>query len=839
MGLDRRTFLQRAGLALASLGISETVLSLLGDKSLAVPLFDRYFQALAQSGGRKLALLVGINQYPRGTALGGCVTDVELQRELLIHRFGFNASDILTLTDTQATRENIETAFIEHLTEQAKAGDVVVFHFSGYGSRVKMASPRYEVRGERQEEESGLPVAYGVNSLVPVDSLLATKGVPTANDLLEETLVLLLRSLATDHVTTVLDTSHNETDSVLQGNLRVRSCPNPPADSPSPEELAFQEQLLSRLNTSWEQLKKPKSQNQQPGIVLAAAGPSQPAAEAQWSGFSAGLFTYALTQYLWQAAPATTVQISLSRAAGMVNQLVGKEQQPQLITQERIHQPLLAYYLPTDPTIGADGVVTAVEESGRSVQLWLAGLPATVLEYYGANSLFTLSRQNAIAALPSEAEDKKPETGQIIEPIPNPRFPTAKPPQLLVRSKEGLTARARIISHSIADNSQLQVGQLVQEAVRVLPRNLGLTIALDASLERIERVDATSAFSSVPSVSSVVVVGEQPADYLFGKVSLTQDTDSDPTQTEGDDSSMRAEGYGLFSLAHNPIQNTTGEAGEAVKSAVNRLIPKLKTLLAAKWLRLTANEGSSRLGIRASIEMIAPEQVVVMQQQTLRAASSPKQCPPLCDSPKAGGVTGLRALVDKKTAPDLATPWAEGSVPTLPIGSRIRYRLENYSEYPVYFMLIGLDTSSSAIALYKIQSFQEVQFSENKPPLKNAVIAPGETLVLPQSSADTDWVVPGPAGLAEIQLICSRAPFTKAVAALEAAKRPKGEGDRIGDLYNPLEVVQAVLQDLHKASAMQMATTSSYAPDSISAVSDTYALDVNAWATLSFIYQVA
>ncbi len=832
MGLDRRTFLQRAGLALASLGISETVLSLLGDKSLAVPLFDRYFQALAQSGGRKLALLVGINQYPRGTALGGCVTDVELQRELLIHRFGFNASDILTLTDTQATRENIETAFIEHLTEQAKAGDVVVFHFSGYGSRVKMASPRYEVRGERQEEESGLPVAYEVNSLVPVDSLLATKGVPTANDLLEETLVLLLRSLATDHVTTVLDTSHNETESVLQGNLRVRSCPNPPADSPSPEELAFQEQLLSRLNTSWEELKKPKSLKRMPGIVLAAAGPSQSATEAQWNGFSAGLFTYALTQYLWQAAPATTVQISVSRAAGMVNQLVGKEQQPQLITQERIHQPLLAYYLPPDPSIGADGVVTTVEESGRSVQLWLAGLPATVLEYYGANSLFTLSRQNAIASLPSEAEDNK-EQGNFTP------LASAKPPQLLVRSKEGLTARARIISHSIADNSQLQVGQLVQEAVRVLPRNLGLTIALDATLERIERVDATSAFANVPSVSSVVVVGEQPADYLFGKVTSSQDTDSAPTQTDGDDSSIRAVGYGLFSLAHNPIQNTTGEAGEAVKSAVNRLIPKLKTLLAAKLLRLTANEGSSRLGIRASIELIAPEQVVVMQQQTLRAASSPKQCPPLCDSPKAGGVTALRALVDKKTARDVTAPWGEGSVPKLPIGSRIRYRLENYSEYPVYFMLIGLDTSSSAIALYKIQSFQEAQFSENKPPLKNAVIAPGETLVLPQSSADSDWVVPGPAGLAEIQLICSRAPFTKAVAALEAAKRPKGEGDRIGDLYNPLEVVQAVLQDLHKASAMQMATTSSYAPDSISAVSDTYALDVNAWATLSFIYQVA
>jgi hypothetical protein len=185
MGLKRRTFLQNAGLALASLGISETVLSLMGDKSLAVPLLDRYFQALAQSGGRKLALIVGINQYPRSTALGGCVTDVELQRELLIHRFGFKSSDILTLTDSQATRENIETAFIEHLTEQAKAGDVVLFHFSGYGSRVKMASPRQEVGGNRQEEESELPLAsrlsppaYEVNSLGAGRWHLANKGCP-------------------------------------------------------------------------------------------------------------------------------------------------------------------------------------------------------------------------------------------------------------------------------------------------------------------------------------------------------------------------------------------------------------------------------------------------------------------------------------------------------------------------------------------------------------------------------------------------------------------------------------------------------------------------------------
>lgn len=812
MGLKRRTFLQQAGLVLTALGVSETVLSLLGEKSLAVPLLDRYFQVLAQPSGRKLALLVGINQYPHSTTLGGCVTDVELQRELLIHRFGFNASDILTLTDSQATRENIEMAFIEHLTEQAKAGDVVLFHFSGYGSRVKIS----------EESQTNNPLRLS-NSLVPVDGILPTKGELSANDLLEETLVLLLRSLATDHVTTVLDTSYTSAREVLQGNLRVRSSPNPPTTAPSPEELAFQQQIRLRSNSEGKKLTNSESLNQMPGIVLAAAGPSQLATEAQWHGFSAGLFTYALTQHLWQAAPATTIQISLSRAAGTVNQLVGKEQQPRLIAQKSLDQPLLAYYLPPDPSIGADGVITAVEEKGRTVQLWLAGLPATVLEYYGINSLLSLPpNQIAIQELKVEGnlENSKPSNLQPSTP---------EKPQLQIRSKEGLTAKARFVEISGTDHYELQVGQLVQEAVRVLPRNLGLTLALDANLERIERVDATSAFSTIHVVSSVVTAGEQPADYLFGKVSLPQPaaptpaaslSDSVPSGTEASVSFVRTEGYGLFYLAREPIRNTAGDVGEAVKSAVNRLTPKLKTLLAAKLLRLTANEGSSRLGIRASLEIITPKPKVVMQRETLRASPSSS------------------VLADEKTDRGLTSRIGEGSILSLPIGTRIQYRLENYSDRPIYFMLLGFDTSSNAIAFYKIQSSPEAEESENKIPLTNAAIAPGETLTLPKSLEASSWVVSGPVGLTEIQLICSREPFTKALAALEAARRPKGNGEQIGDLFNPLEVAQAVLQDLHQASTMLMAKTSSYALDSIGTVSDIYILDVNAWATLSFIYQV-
>ncbi|NER19602.1 MAG: DUF4384 domain-containing protein [Symploca sp. SIO1C2] len=783
MGLNRRNFLQKAGLGLAALGVSETVLSLLGDHSLAVPLLDRYFQVLAQPNGRKLALLVGINKYPGNISLAGCLTDVELQKELLIHRFGFKAGDILTLTNSQANREDIETAFVEHLTKQAKAGDVVVFHFSGYGSRLQKID----------ESAPNNPPSIQ-NSWVPVDGALPTKSGQLANYLLEETLVLLLRSLATDQVTTVLDTSYTSPESSFQGNLRVRSYPRSPKQKASSGELAFQEQIRGRFKSASEQWQQAKMLKPLPAVVLAAASSDEVAMEAPWNGFSAGLFTYALTQYLWQATPATTIHTSLSSTAGTVKQLAAR-QQPQLISQQTPQKSLLNYYLPTASSVGADGVVTAVEDNGKTAQLWLAGLPAIVMEYYSNNSLLKIDSASASV-------------------------------QLQIRSKEGLTAKAKLVSASVGDNEQLEVGQLIQESVRVLPHNLGLTVALDSNLQRIERVDATSAFAAISSVSSVVTTSEQPADYLFGQVLAVYTAALSET-----DPSVKKDGYGLFYLSGDLIRNTTGTTGEAVKSAVNRLTNKLDTLLAAKLLRLTANEGSSRLGVRASLEVVSPEPRLVMQKETWRSSSLTSQCPPLCDlSTAEEGVTTSSATQPNTYYGDLKLGMSEGAIPTLEMGNRIKYRIENYSDQPVYFMMLGLDSSSNAIALYQIQPLATASQSNNKPTLKEGMILPGETLTIPQDNTASDWTISGLPGIAEIQLICSLAPFPKAIKALQAARYPQGEGERIGDLFHPLPIVQALLQDLHDASAV--------APELIGSISDNYALDVNAWATLSFIYQV-
>ncbi|MCC5602963.1 caspase family protein [Nostoc favosum] len=708
--MERRTFLHRIGSILAVLGVTEAEWLTLG---------NRYYQALAQPSPRKLALLIGINQYPQIPALNGCLTDVELQRELLIHRFGFQGSDILTLTEEQASREFIEAAFLDHLGKQAKPGDVVLFHFSGYGSRVKLETSANTMQ----------------NALVAANVDQDIQDEKIVNYILEETLLLLLRSLPTDRVTAVLDTSYYAPSTVL--GLKIRALQESVAKL-AVEELDFLKQLKTQKLSST------------PIVLAATSEPNQSAREGLFSGFSAGLFTYALTQYLWEFTPATTIQVALWDVENSLSKL-GSKQQPGLLSSQK-NADITS--LQPDGIIGAEGVVSAIEEDGKTVHLWLAGLPPQVLLYYGVNSRLTLATTE----------------------------------QLVLRSRTGLTAKAQI--SKIEGANPLQVGQFVQEAVRVLPRNIHLKIALDTGLERIERVDATSAFAGFSHVSTLVA-GEKPADYVFAKLQEI------PSR------------YGLFSLGGELIPNTVGELGEAVKLTVQRLAPKLSTLFAAKLWRLTENQGSSRLPLKATLEIISgisPQ--MVMQRETIRTFKPE---------------TSIQKSLQTRLIASLPTA-------IVPIGSRMQYRVENQSDRPVYLILLGLNNNHTAIAFYSWETPQEPNTADTKPLLKEVVIAPGKTLTLPQTNSASEWLISGPACFCEQQLVFSSAPFSETLAALNTVKYSTAEQQPIGSLLNPLDVAQALLQDLHNASALKAEMNGTAA--------DSYILDVNNWASLSFSFQV-
>ncbi len=83
------------------------------------------------------ALLVGLNRYPDPeNTLRGCINDVRQVSDLLHSRFGFAADgSIRLLTDARATTAAIVDR-LHWLLDGARAGDVLVFHYSGHGSQV-------------------------------------------------------------------------------------------------------------------------------------------------------------------------------------------------------------------------------------------------------------------------------------------------------------------------------------------------------------------------------------------------------------------------------------------------------------------------------------------------------------------------------------------------------------------------------------------------------------------------------------------------------------------------------------------------------------------------------
>jgi len=85
------------------------------------------------------ALCVGINQFKNYSSsnLQGCVNDAKDMGALLKDLLGFTAGDIITLTDTQATKANILNN-LKSMVADAKAGkySYLVFSLSSHGTQV-------------------------------------------------------------------------------------------------------------------------------------------------------------------------------------------------------------------------------------------------------------------------------------------------------------------------------------------------------------------------------------------------------------------------------------------------------------------------------------------------------------------------------------------------------------------------------------------------------------------------------------------------------------------------------------------------------------------------------
>ncbi|MEB3181989.1 MAG: caspase family protein, partial [Nostocaceae cyanobacterium] len=515
---------------------------------------DRYAQVLAQPTSRKLALLVGINQYPtsqRFLRLRGCGNDVELQRQLLIHRFGFNPKNIKILTDKQATRANILEAFEEHLVKQAKPGDVVVFHFSGHGSRVIDPNP--------------LDPKNPLNStFVPVDdSAAVTAG--NVDDIMGRSLFLLMSSLQTDNFTAVLDSCHS--GGGTRGNIRIRAARGGlELDiKPSDLELKFQTDLISKLKKSPAEIEEMRKKGVAKGVVIGSARAEEYAADAAFGDFYAGAFTYAMTQYLWQTTAESTFTSGFASFSRGVSNSYPQQPVMEALPEGNKQKPF--YFTKQLPNPPAEAVVLDV--NGNQARLWLGGLDQQSIGAFGSDSraIFKVVAGN---------------TRGPVSPV-------------TLTSRQGLIGTATI-------QGGAQPGALLQEEVRGVPKDLSLRIGLDPSLGG----DTNSAIAALKNIPRIEPVPAQSGDvpysgevqYILGRITTAN---RQQFAKEGVQNLPPEGSIGLFSPALEIIPGSFDTSGETVAAAGKRLQAKFKSLLAARLVKLMINPNSSRLKLSVAL----------------------------------------------------------------------------------------------------------------------------------------------------------------------------------------------------------------------------------------------
>ena len=383
--LSRRHFLQFAGATLGTLGLSK---------------LERYGKVLAHSTPRKVALLVGINDYSEGVGpLKGCVNDVFMQRELLIHRFGFNPKDIHLLLDQDATREGMLGAFEEYLIKGVKPGDIAVYHYSGHGSRVSDPNPIFT--GTRGGDDLN-------GTFVPIDSTFSQDEPEKVKDIMGHTLYLLMSAVPTENFTAVLDSCFSGGAKRI---ARIRSRNEPTEGVVSSEEKSYQEKWLGKLDLAPEEFIAGYRRGVAKGVVIASTDPNQYAADATLNGFSAGAFTYAFTQYLWQED--TTPEKAVAHAINDIQERnLGFDQTPTLEAEVNSNYEKQPIYLTPTTKRAAHAVVTRVE--GKQAKFWLGGIDPGEVDlgmYFsvsGKDALVRYRSRNGLLAIGKVVGDVSP-----------------------------------------------------------------------------------------------------------------------------------------------------------------------------------------------------------------------------------------------------------------------------------------------------------------------------------------------------------------------------------------------------------------------------------------------
>ena len=699
---------------------------------------DRYGRLLAAPVRRKVAVLVGIDTYMTAPESDRALPSLE----------GCGA-DIDLQQDLLVSRFGFERSAIHRLRDRDAtadaiesaivsaatglgADDTLVVHFSGYGGRS---------RGPAQG------AGESTRSLVPADAV-------RAGDVPEALLVKLCQSLPTQRVAISLDASDGPSISP-PGNGFIRGRSRSPG-------------TVGRIDSDrWDRLQKLHRQTGTKdggpldddsldgfgGLLLRASAPETTAVELHWASGWAGAFTRSLVQHLWQTTPATTVWIDLAQSHGAVSNWLGGRQFPESVSTKPLRPSKngSAFHLGDRAALpspgAADGAVVRVNADGGAAMA-LAGIPAPTFELAVAESVY--------------------------------RATTAAGQSMLLqgRDRQGWLVYGRPASGSDGETRSLAIGDPVEEWVRVLPKHIELAVALDPSLERIERIDAISALAAQPHIIPVTP-GDRLPDVWFASMPAA----------DGDH-------YGLLALGRGPLAGTAGDRGEAVKPAVQRLIPQLDRHLAQKHLRLLENQGSSQLPVRISLESgdrLGSRSLAALGTRTAPVSRSRADALANAAVSSSGGRNRLGTF-------------------RVAAGKPVQYRIENSGDRPIQVALLGFNTRGNSFAFYSPEPIE---------------VAPGATYAL---AGGGRWSPSTGPGALQTYLVCSAAPCPRLQDRLNATYRERNLGTGVAPLSDPLAIARDLWRDLSDISQS--------AVGALTFPNDAYAFHTQQWALFELSFEL-
>lgn len=753
--MKRRHFLQFAASTLGTIALSQWDIMRQG---------DRMARVLAQPGNRKLALLVGINDYSTASinSLGGCLNDVEMQKHLLVHRFGFAPDDVMMVwdnaetADRKPTRANILSAFENHLIAQAQPGDVVLFHYSGHGSLVRDPNPlTLESCDKGVCEQNGTlvmnePIASETDREVAV------------SDIMGKTLFLLMSALKTDNVTVVLDSCHSGAG--LRGNATVRAARDRAGLRslvPSQAELDYQQQWLDKLEWSETEFQQRRQAGIAKGVAIGSARRSQLALDAQFSGFQAGAFTYFLTRYLWQQPSTETtdrIYTNLIRStrsyAAAQNHISGQEPIFEFAPQN--HPQTQPLYFCQIATPSAEAVITNARNP-EQIEFWIGGVSSQNIENAKAGLLFNVLDNS----------------GKVVGEI-----------EYLDRYE--LYGIGKLINGKI---DEIQPGQLLRERIVGIPANPVLKIGLDRSLG----TDADVAQTELGGKSRVEVVpANAPMDYLLGRLT------AEVAQQLGEDRDLPlADSIGLFSSDLVPIDGTFGRSGEPVISAINRLTPRFRSLLAHQILEPLKTGSSSPLQVSAEIltkdNSIAP--FAIASRGAIESTNSERSL--------------------------------NSTFPQYPTGTTLQIQVENQEPFQsLYLSVLTIGANGDIDILYP------ANWNE---PEAASLIETGDSLTVPRPEDSIELTIQGSSGFPEILILTSAEPLRNALQGLQTIARDRRVDRGFLRLRDDesVDIFGLLLGDVNQISRSRMGD------GAIEIVpADAIAYDISAMAVLSTVIEV-